>query len=92
MTRPKTFDLQAHSTHSDGALPAREVVQRAAAAGVELFALTDHDSVDGVQEAIAHATIKVIPAVELSAVHRTTRTCTSSATASTTPTRGFWPR
>src|ERR1700712_3501287 len=44
MPTPKTFDLQAPSTHSNGTLPAREVVQRAAAAGVELFALTDHDS------------------------------------------------
>src|SRR5262245_4836160 len=64
-----TFDLQSHSTHSDGALPPREVVHRAAAAGVELFALTDHDSVDGVAEALAHAPMRLIPAVELSSVH-----------------------
>src|SRR5215217_6777750 len=57
-----SFDLQAHSVYSDGALGAAEVVERAAAAGVELFALTDHDTVDGVPEAAA-------PAAELSAVH-----------------------
>jgi 3',5'-nucleoside bisphosphate phosphatase len=65
------FDLQAHSTHSDGALPAAEVVRRAAAAGVELFALTDHDTVDGVDEALAEASacgIALVPAVEISAV------------------------
>ena len=66
------FDLQSHSTHSDGALPAPEVVARAAAAGVELLALTDHDTVDGVPEAIAAAEehgIALSPASELSAVH-----------------------
>src|SRR3954447_15545353 len=63
------FDLQAHSLHSDGALSPAEVVECAGAAGVELFALTDHDTVDGVAEAIAHAAMKVIPAVELSSVH-----------------------
>src|SRR3954464_3071720 len=63
------FDLQAHSVHSDGTLSPADVVARAAAAGVELFALTDHDTVDGVAEALAHAPMKVIPAVELSSVH-----------------------
>lgn len=65
------FDLQSHSTHSDGALPAAEVVQRAADAGVELLALSDHDTVSGVSEAIAEgerAGVRVVPAVEISAV------------------------
>jgi len=67
-----TFDLQSHSLHSDGQLPAPEVVTRAAAAGVELFALTDHDTIDGVDEALGAARasgIRLSPAVELSAVH-----------------------
>jgi predicted metal-dependent phosphoesterase TrpH len=67
-----TFDLQAHSRHSDGVLEAAEVVDRAAAAGVELFALTDHDTVDGVPEAAARARelgLAFSPAAELSAVH-----------------------
>ncbi|TMK40141.1 MAG: PHP domain-containing protein [Actinobacteria bacterium] len=65
------FDLQAHSLHSDGALPAAEVVERAAAAGVRLLALTDHDTVEGVEEALAAGArrgIAVVPATELSAV------------------------
>jgi 3',5'-nucleoside bisphosphate phosphatase len=65
------FDLQSHSTHSDGALSASEVVQRAAAAGVELLALSDHDTVSGVSEAIAAGEangVKVVSAVEISAV------------------------
>jgi len=65
------FDLQSHSTHSDGALPAAEVVERAAAAGVELLALSDHDTVSGVSEAIAAGErlgVRVVSAVEISAV------------------------
>jgi predicted metal-dependent phosphoesterase TrpH len=67
-----TFDLQSHSLHSDGTLPAGEVVALAAAAGVELLALSDHDTVDGVGEALAAARehgIALSPAAELSAVH-----------------------
>ena len=66
------FDLQSHSVHSDGSLPAAEVVARAAAAGVESFALTDHDTVDGVEEALAAARahgVRLSPAAELSSVH-----------------------
>jgi 3',5'-nucleoside bisphosphate phosphatase len=65
------FDLQSHSTHSDGALAAAEVVRRAAAAGVQLLALSDHDTVTGVSEAIAEGErsgVRVVPAVEISAV------------------------
>ena len=91
------FDLQSHSTHSDGALPAAEVVQRAADAGVELLALSDHDTISGVSEAIAageRVGVRVVSAVEISAVDdgggggiRFHANCTSSATASTTPGR-----
>src|SRR4051812_29543366 len=69
---PPAFDLQSHSIHSDGALPAADVVARAAAAGVELLALTDHDTVDGVPEAVQAARehgVRYSPAAELSAVH-----------------------
>ena len=70
MPRP-TFDLQSHSLHSDGALPAAEVVERAAQAGVEMLALSDHDTVDGIDEAQTAATrhgLKLVPAVEISSV------------------------
>jgi predicted metal-dependent phosphoesterase TrpH len=70
MAQPR-FDLQSHSTHSDGALPAAEVVQRAAESGVELLALSDHDTVGGVSEALAAGErlgIRVVPAVEISAI------------------------
>lgn len=65
------FDLQSHSIHSDGELRPSDVVARAAAAGVELLALTDHDNVGGVEEAIEAAPehgIRVVSAVEITAV------------------------
>jgi len=68
---PLRFDLQSHSTASDGSLPPAEVVQNATAAGVELLALSDHDTISGVAEAIAtgeRVGVRVVPAVEISAV------------------------
>jgi predicted metal-dependent phosphoesterase TrpH len=68
---PPRFDLQSHSTHSDGTLPADEVVQRAAEAGVELLALSDHDTINGVAEALEAGQrlgVRIVPAVEISAV------------------------
>jgi predicted metal-dependent phosphoesterase TrpH len=66
-----TFDLQSHSVHSDGELPVADVVANAAAAGVELLALTDHDTVDGVDEALAAGRehgVSIVTATEISAV------------------------
>jgi predicted metal-dependent phosphoesterase TrpH len=65
------FDLQSHSVHSDGALSAAGVVAQAAAAGLKTMALTDHDTVDGVSEALATAAehgLRCSPAAELSSV------------------------
>jgi len=67
-----TFDLQSHSTQSDGTLAPGDVVARAAAAGIALLALTDHDTVGGVADARAAARehgIALSPAAELSSVH-----------------------
>ena len=66
------YDLQSHSLCSDGALPPAEVVANAAAAGIRVLALTDHDTVDGIDEALAAAAahgVTIVPAVEISAVH-----------------------
>ncbi len=65
------FDLQAHSTRSDGALEPAEVVAAAARAGVELLALTDHDTLAGVEEALragAENAVTIVPAIEISAI------------------------
>ena len=68
---PPRFDLQSHSTHSDGALAPAEVVRLAAGAGVELLALTDHDTVGGVSDALGAGKrygVRVVPAIEISAI------------------------
>jgi hypothetical protein len=49
------IDLHAHSTRSDGTLTPTALVQRARANGVDVLALTDHDSVDGIAEAAQEA-------------------------------------
>ncbi|NEX22204.1 PHP domain-containing protein [Thiorhodococcus mannitoliphagus] len=64
-----TPDLHSHSTASDGTLSPTALVQRAASAGVELLALTDHDTTDGLSEASLAANrmgIHLIPGVEIS--------------------------
>lgn len=65
------FDLQSHSTRSDGTLEPAAVVEQAARAGVQLLALSDHDTLTGVPEAIAageqHGVV-IVPAVEISAI------------------------
>jgi predicted metal-dependent phosphoesterase TrpH len=66
-----SFDLQSHSTRSDGALEPALVVAAAAQAGVKLLALTDHDTLAGVPEALKAAAehgITVVPAIEISAI------------------------
>jgi 3',5'-nucleoside bisphosphate phosphatase len=70
MAAPR-FDLQCHSTYSDGAMAPADVMAKAAREGVELVALTDHDTIEGVPEAAeaarAHG-IRLTPAAEISAV------------------------
>ena len=65
----KRVDLHLHTTCSDGWLSPAELIARAAAAGMQVVAVADHDNVDGIDAAIAAADdcgIEVIPAVELS--------------------------
>lgn len=65
------FDLQSHSVESDGSLRPADVVARAATSGIRLMALTDHDTVDGVDEALRAARdhgLRCSPAAELSSV------------------------
>ncbi len=69
--RGPAFDLQAHSTRSDGELEPAAVIAAARDAGVTLTALTDHDTVAGVPEALAAGArlgVRVVPAVEISAL------------------------
>jgi predicted metal-dependent phosphoesterase TrpH len=62
------IDLHLHSTASDGTLAPAEVVARAAQAGVQVMALTDHDTMGGAEEAAPEAArhgIRYLLAVEL---------------------------
>jgi predicted metal-dependent phosphoesterase TrpH len=63
-------DFHCHSTASDGKLSPTQVVDLAAANGVRVFALTDHDSTEGIAEARAaaanHPDFTLVPGVELS--------------------------
>ncbi len=64
------IDLHTHSTASDGSFTPEEVVDLAKQAGLSSFALTDHDTVKGIEQALNHAKeiggINVIPGTELS--------------------------
>ncbi len=63
-------DLHLHTTASDGRLTPRELVRLAVKVGLDVIAITDHDAIDGIAEAIAAATefpaLTVVPGVELS--------------------------
>jgi predicted metal-dependent phosphoesterase TrpH len=64
------IDLHSHSNCSDGSLAPAELVLRAAAAGIEMLALTDHDTIEGLDEAQSAGVssgVRVVPGVEISA-------------------------
>lgn len=71
----KLIDLHVHSTASDGTCSPSELVKLAKAQGLSAFALTDHDSTDGLEEALRAAqdgSVEVIPGVELSTEYHNT--------------------
>lgn len=66
---PANFDFHCHSIVSDGLLPPQVVARRAAANGVDLWALTDHDDIGGLVEAKAtaeEAGMRFVNGVEIS--------------------------
>lgn len=63
-------DMHTHSAASDGQRSPAELIGLAKARGLELLALTDHDTIDGLNEAMAageRAGLRVLPGVELGA-------------------------
>lgn len=63
------IDLHVHTTASDGTLSPAAVVQEAQVNGLSLLGITDHDTVEGIAEAVAAAEgtgLTVVPGVELS--------------------------
>ncbi|MCH8192000.1 MAG: PHP domain-containing protein, partial [Chloroflexi bacterium] len=63
-------DLHLHTTRSDGTLTPTQMVDLVAERGLTVVAITDHDSTDGLEEAIAaaraHPQLTVLPGVEMS--------------------------
>lgn len=63
------YDLHLHTTASDGRLSPAELVNMAREKGLEVMAVTDHDSIGGIEEALEAASlgpkIVVIPGVEI---------------------------
>jgi hypothetical protein len=65
-------ELHAHTTESDGTFTPAQAVERAASLGLEVLAVTDHDSmgaVDAATEAARGTGVRVIPGVEISCLH-----------------------
>lgn len=65
----KAIDLHVHSTRSDGSYTPTELVHYALEKGLSAFALTDHDTTDGIDEALSAAEgtgLTVIPGIEFS--------------------------
>ena len=63
------IDLHLHTTHSDGSFSTGEVMAFAKQAGLAALAITDHDIVEGIPEAMAigkELGIEVVPGVEIS--------------------------
>ena len=66
-------DFHTHSTASDGKFPPAEVVKKAYERGVKYLALTDHDTLSGIEEAKKAAEkyqLNFIAGVELSTTHK----------------------
>jgi len=66
-------DLHLHTFYSDGKLSPEELIQKAKLSGLDTLAVTDHDSVEGVEEAMHYGRlndIEIIPGVELSSEYK----------------------
>ena len=63
------IDLHVHSNCSDGTCSPSELVKKALKENLRAFALTDHDTTDGIDEALLAASgshLEVIPGIEFS--------------------------
>jgi predicted metal-dependent phosphoesterase TrpH len=65
----KKVDLHTHTIYSDGELPPKELLELAKKKGIYAIGITDHDNVDGIEEAVEYGKeieIEVIPGLEMS--------------------------
>lgn len=69
---PATLDLHTHTLRSDGLLPPSELVAAAAAAGLRVLAITDHDTLAGVRELLRDGGVPdgldLVPGIEINSV------------------------
>jgi len=66
---PAVIDLHSHTVHSDGDRSPDQLLAEAAAAGIQVLSVTDHDTVSGIadcQVAAARHGVRLIPGIELS--------------------------
>jgi 3',5'-nucleoside bisphosphate phosphatase len=71
--KQKKADLHTHTYYSDGLLSPSELIKKAKESNISLLSVTDHDNVEGINEAIKEALIQgieVVPGVELSAEYK----------------------
>ena len=64
------IDLHSHTTASDGEYSPKDLIDRAIQKNIEILAITDHDTIDSLNEAIEYAKnkkIEIIPGIEFSA-------------------------
>src|SRR6266540_5701450 len=69
------IDLHTHTNRSDGTFAPPELVRLASERGLEVVAITDHDTTDGLEEGAGAGLergVEVVPGVELSAEHQGT--------------------
>jgi len=65
-------DLHLHTTASDGVMSPSEIVRLAKAKGLQAIAITDHDTIEGLEEGLSEGKrigFEVIPGIEISAAH-----------------------
>lgn len=67
------FDLHVHTNQSDGLFSPEEVVDMSVTKNLKGIAITDHDSITGIERAINHSKkyydFKIIPGIEISCIH-----------------------
>lgn len=63
----KKIDLHIHSNCSDGSDTVKDLAEKIESAGIDIFALTDHDTIDGCLEMVEYVNdgIRFIPSIEL---------------------------
>jgi len=67
--RSLVVDLHSHTTCSDGQTPPRDLIRLAKALGIDVLAVTDHDTVEGIPECLEEGRllgVRVLPGIEVS--------------------------